>query len=596
MAANGRSVITMCMLIVLVSLGSAAAWGQRGFPESSDRNDIVPGQFFIDPPTLENLGFRWYVDGDKNRNATVAVSYRVEGDEEWLSAQPMLRVRHEIVDGGYRTGNLFAGSVLFLEPGTEYEVMFTMKDPDGGAPEAPRIETVATRSEVKAWTDGRTLHVRPSESILEAYEKAAPGDIIMLEAGLHEAKDAPYVLKKSGEPGKPIVFRGAGADKTIIEGPNHATDLFCLSGVHDIVFEDLTLRRGSAAIHTSPAHLNNMKSHFVLDPGFAGPGASNITVRRCKIENVMNGIWTCSKNSRNWTIADNVLTGANKRWYPFSAHEEAISFIGVNLYGQGHVVCYNRINRFLLLLCTADAGDPDPNDLERFPVNIDFYNNELFYGIGDTIQTDYTAHNIRVYRNLCSNARCGLSVQPSFGGPIYLIRNEVYGITEHYNKWNNKPAGIISVHNTIGASFYTTPHQNCHLRNNLFFGGTNSTTLTPELHTMDYDGFGGKIFTWAHGDVRKISHTSLEKFTAATGYEKHGIRISRDDFVNAVEYRAGTTWTPDDFDLRLKEGSKAIDSAVRLPNINDDYNGEAPDRGAIEFGDPRPHYGPREKK
>jgi len=596
MSPRQKVTVTTCALIIAVFLSSAAAWAQGGFPESANRNDIVPGRFFVDPPTLENLGFRWYVDGDKNRNATVEVAYRVKGDEEWREAQPMLRVRHEVVDRGFRTGNLFAGSVLLLEPTTEYEVMFTMKDPDGGAPEDPKVVTVATGSEAQAWAGGKTIAVQPGESILAAYEKAAPGDIIMLEAGVHAATEAPYVLKTSGEPGKPIVFRGVGADKTIIQGPNHATDLFCLADVHDIVFEDLTLRRWSAAIHTALNHLDNMANHFVIDPGFAGPGASNITVRRCKIEDVANGIWTCSKNSSNWTISDNVIIGANKRWYPFNAHEEAISFIGVNLYGQGHVVCYNKINSFLLLLCTADAGDPDPNDLETFPVNIDFYNNELFYGIGDTIQTDYTAHNVRVYRNLCSNARCGISVQPSFGGPIYLIRNEIYGIYEHFFKWNNRPAGILAYHNTNGSSFYTTPHQNCHLRNNLFFGGSNSTTLTPELHTMDYDGFGGRILTWAHGDVPKISHTSLEKFTAATGFEKHGIMISRDDFVNAAEYQPGRSWKPEDFDLRLKEGSKAIDSAVRLPNINDHYNGEAPDRGAIEFGDPPPHYGPREKQ
>ena len=364
MSANGRCAVVVCALIITLFLSGAGAWAQGGFPESADRNDIVPGRFFVDPPTLENLGFRWYVDGDKNRNATVAVAYRVKGAEEWREAQPMLRVRHEVVDRGYRTGNLFAGSVLFLEPGTEYDVMFTMKDPDGGAPDAPKVVSVPTRSEAKAWAGGKTITVRPSESILAAYEKAAPGDIIMLEAGVHAATEAPYVLKKSGEPGKPIVFRGAGADKTIIQGPNHETDLFCLTGVHDIVFEDLTLRRGSAAIHTDLNHLNNMSNPFVIDPGFAGPGASNITVRRCKIEDVANGIWTCSKNSRNWTISDNVIIGANKRWYPFNAHEDAIAFIGVNLYGQGHVVRYNRINWFLLLLCTADAGDPDPNDLE----------------------------------------------------------------------------------------------------------------------------------------------------------------------------------------------------------------------------------------
>jgi len=44
----------------------------------------------------------------------------------WRDALPMLRVHHEVTNqayGPYRTGNLFAGSVMFLQPGTKYEKM-----------------------------------------------------------------------------------------------------------------------------------------------------------------------------------------------------------------------------------------------------------------------------------------------------------------------------------------------------------------------------------------------------------------------------------------------------------------------------------------
>lgn len=39
-------------------------------------NAVAGGELFIEPPTLINLGFEWFVEGDDNRNATVAVSYR----------------------------------------------------------------------------------------------------------------------------------------------------------------------------------------------------------------------------------------------------------------------------------------------------------------------------------------------------------------------------------------------------------------------------------------------------------------------------------------------------------------------------------------
>ena len=52
-------------------------------------------------------------------------------------------------------------------------------------------------------------------------------------------------------------------------------------------------------------------------------------------------------------------------------------------------------------------------------------------------------------------------------------------------------------------------------------------------------------------------------------------------------------YKPDDFDFRLRPDSAAVDAGVRLPNVNDDFTGRAPDLGAYETGRPLPHYGPR---
>jgi len=49
----------------------------------------------------------------------------------------------------------------------------------------------------------------------------------------------------------------------------------------------------------------------------------------------------------------------------------------------------------------------------------------------------------------------------------------------------------------------------------------------------------------------------------------------------------------DEFDFRLKAGSAAIDRGVALPTITDGFTGRAPDLGALEAGQPLPHYGPR---
>lgn len=584
----------------------------HGFPEGPARDDIVPGEFIIDPPTLENLGFRWYVEGDRNRNASVLVSFRRKGEAAWREALPLFRVRHEIAtrvfstrkgrpasaetSQHYRTGNLFAGSVMFLEPGATYDVRFVMTDPDGGAPAQPKIVTVTTRAEPVVSNQGRTLQVLVAgenatgprdlsfTSIPAAYAAARPGDIIFIHAGVH-AISTPCRLTKSGEPGRPIVFRGAGAGKTIIQGPDLKTDLFHLEGADHLVFEDLTLRRVNTAIEAG---------------GRRDPGASWLTVRRCHIEEAIKGIWTLSEKARNWYIADNLITGTDQEWHPRPKDTYMSgSHTGVNLYGQGHVVCYNRISRFSDSLAIANNNSPPPGDVHSHPVNIDFYNNDLSFAMDDTLETDYGAHNIRVYRNLLYNAHTGLSVQPAYGGPIYLIRNVAYGITGLSFKWNNQAAGPVAYHNTVvsGKTAFSTPlWSNGHLRNNLILGNDSmisSGTFTPELSTLDYNGYRGTGIRWARDREEPRRYETLAAFSAATGQEQHGIMMDFDAFARAAPVKVGTTYGRNDFDLQLRPGSKPVDAGTRLPNINDDFAGAGPDLGALESGRPLPHYGPR---
>ncbi len=610
-------------LAVAHALATTSAWAYRiwdfdpdavhGFAEGPRRNDIVPGELIIDPPTIHNLGFRWYVEGDTNGNATVEVAYRRSGDVAWREALPTLRINHEVAAryrGRHcRTANLFAGSILFLDPETAYEVRFTMEDPDGGAPEEPRYLTVATRSEPRAAVDGRILHVYPPgfqgakenahvfDDLMSAYERAGPGDVFFLHAGVHPATGAPYVLTHGGNENRPIVFRGAGAGRTVIEGLGHGTDLFQLQSADHIMFEDLTLRRAHTAIRTG------LTTGIGIDKG--GPGATGLTVRRCHIENVLNGIWTTTEKSANWFIADNVITGIDEAWYPRprSGYMDG-SHTGVNIYGQGHVVCYNRISRFSDSLAIANYHPP-PMDIRKQAVNIDFYNNDLSFAMDDTIEADYGCHNIRIYQNLCYNTHSALSIQPSYGGPVYLIRNVVYGARRSL-KWSMVPSGPVAYHNTLisaGRAFSSPVWSNGHLRNNLFLGNgaiINTGTVTPALSTMDYNGWyidrsDPTPIRWVVGEDDKRDYATLESFASDTGHERNGTLVDYGIFYRAAPVERGATYNREEVDLRLRPGSSAVNAGLRLPNVNDDFRGTAPDLGAYEAGNSIPHYGPREK-
>ena len=95
-------------------------------------------------------------------------------------------------------------------------------------------------------------------------------------------------------------------------------------------------------------------------------------------------------------------------------------------------------------------------------------------------------------------------------------------------------------------------------------------------------------------EVRQFK--TLSDYQKATGQDKHSRMVDYSVFVKAAapDFTKPTElYTPEQVDLRLKAGSRAVDAGVVLPGITDGFKGKAPDFGAYELGAPLPHYGPR---
>src|SRR5207249_5580858 len=205
-------------------------------------------------------------------------------------------------------------------------------------------------------------------------------------------------------------------------------------------------------------------------------------------------------------------------------------------------------------------------------------------------------------------------------GPAYFIRNVVYNAPTAL-KFMAQPAGLVVYHNTIIAENRNTQtFSNAHFRNNLFLGtdaparAISAFPNNTSYSTYDYDGYRpnrgeAAQYIWIapqKGQLRdyEVSVRNAQRFktlaelTAATGQEAHGVELDYDIFENV---RPPDPKTPHavyhaaDFDFRLKPGARAVDAGVRLPNINDDFSGQAPDLGAYELGKELPVYGPRVK-
>ena len=636
-------------------------------------NKVTAGEFIAERPTLISLGFELHIDGDDNHNAAVSVFYRKKGQQAWKEGLPLLRLDHERINENslqYIVPNMFAGSIFDLEPGTDYECRLVLADPDGVDGKAENIVAVHTRPEPKPAAGGNVYHVYPPgfsgqkqqpafTGLLGAYytgssgadyfnaypPRVKPGDTILVHAGVYKddrykyggplgtLSSGTYFLTQSGTADKPIVIKGAGDGDAIFDGDG-AYNLFNLMAANYNYFEGLTIRNTELAFWAGYKNLT---------------GASGITIKNCKLENIGRGVYSDWSGSKDFYIADNIFVGkfrpdilmgfTGREWqaYPeFGA--KLVSEYAVKLYGQGHVVAYNYVAQFHDGIDIATYGNPDgaPSVIQdRLPVSIDFYNNDVTNVEDNCIETDGGAHNIRVFRNRCfNNGNRALSVQPMFGGPVYFIRNIVYDSPEGGAlKLTASAAGIVIYHNTLLAPVepMLLATSNLHFRNNLILGksqnpGIFSIESNTNYSSSDYNGFrpneGAEYsFEWSTppfsvralfpGEMGALAmreqnqleaksrerrrFKTLKEYSEATGQDRHSVIVDYDVFqkVSAPGPDLRTLYKPADFDFELRPGSAAVDAGVRLTGVNDDFTGRAPDLGALETGRPVPHYGPR---
>ena len=493
------------------------------------RTSVSAGELLIEPPTLINLGFEWFIEGDDNRTASVQVSYRRQGQTDWSPALPLLRLQRERIFVGAQfdliTPNMFAGSILDLEPDTEYEARFVMTDPDGVTGEAVRTVTVRTRPEPFPYEQGRVFHVYPRgfqgtklepsfEGFMCAYNSSCgggdfatagrprvrPGDVLLMHAGVYSNNryeygganrafpyEGTYYLTADGTPERPIAIKAAGDGEVVFDGSGNFA-LFNVMAADYTYFEGITFRNTEFAIWAGQQSI---------------AGAKGLTVKNSRFEDVGSGVFTNFSGSSNFYIADNWFYGRNDPermigwsdahlWRRFDGvdgqkHPPVMaSYVAVKLYGPGHVVAYNYIANFHDGINVETYGNPDGSvasapgaaDGPKYPpreywhlrpVAIDFYNNYITNSHDNPIETDGSMHNVRVLRNMFINHPShAFNNQPVLGGPVYWIRNIGYNLPGGSSRFFGA-SGVVFYNNTI-LSETTGTTSNTHWRNNLILG------------------------------------------------------------------------------------------------------------------------------
>lgn len=571
------------ILVAMAWVGSAAMAGDGA---------TVMADPVAEAQTLSCIGAYWIVGGDDNRNAQVKVEYRQAGQGQWLRGPDMFRVEKKKSQPARFASQLkvpsdawlFAGSVLAVESGKDYEMRLTLSDPDGGA--AQKTIRCATKAEPVVSKDWPRLHVVPGKGggsgtaadpfkgVAGALKAARPPVVIAMHAGTYEAFEA----ELKGSEGQPIVIAAAGDGEVVVDAKGKSRGIGLNDSTH-VWVEGLTVRGA--------------------EYGIVANGASNIVVRRCRVLECRSGIWAAGKKSgvqAGFIVCDNLLTGTHswdqERGAAGDEHR------GINLAGMGHSICYNRVSGF------KDGIDVWPSARTEA---IDINNNDVSDCQDDGSEMDYSERNTRNFCNRYVNVFQGISIQPVYGGPVYVVRNVLYNVAKEPFKMHNMPSGGLFIHNTVVKSgpplmvWTSDPIHNIVLRNNLFIGTEAEVAcdFEPKMKDcdFDYDGYGGgpwrAFLQWSGA-----SYPTIAEAQARSGIYKH-LTLIDSAKVFASGLRAPETadkWQdPRKIDVRLAAGSDAIDAGTPIAGFNDGFAGKAPDLGAYEAGAPAVQYGPRVK-
>jgi hypothetical protein len=543
----------------------------------TDVNSVGVDNLIINA-TFEHISVHLNILGDDNLNSSLEIEYRLSGTTTYLPAADAMRAFPSmIVDGSALNMNFHAGSMLFLQPNSLYDVRIILIDPDGGGSQINR--TVLTKAFPKAAFNGNVKWVIPGngggsgeptdpyQGLQTAINTANPGDIFEVFPGEY----SPFTIDVDGTLTMPITIRSYELHNAIIDGGNTNAGIVTVGNFSDstkhIIIDGFTIRNGARGIDAQ--------------------NTQYLTIQNNDIQDVDYGF--VNRRENGWEHDQYIF---NNKWqgrttWPGSGIPAER---GIDIRGNRDVVAYNTIFDF------ADGVSTDGPPYKTYYA-LDIHHNDINRIVDDLIEVDGMVSNCRVYANRCFNGRAGISVAPVFGGPAYVFRNVFMNMENSTFKMNRSPAGLYMVHNTGVKSDngLSSPigWQNTFIKNNAIlatrycleeFGLVNGSN-----DDYDYNAYystrngtgGGPWFKW-----NNLRFNNVPALQSGTTIETNGIAIDPADFESlSMPINYNTEIITTNVDLNPVNNAALINAGLALNNINLPFVIDGnPDIGAIERG------------
>jgi hypothetical protein len=573
--------------------------------------------------------------------------YREQGDEDWRSGHPLVRIRD---------GRLI-GSLFGLNPDTTYEVKVV-----AGALEYSSVAT--TQPEELEFTPSATLHVSanapaggdgsaaaPFQTIQEAVNRAGAGTQVLVADGVYREA---VTFPASGNANQWIQVKAEGSG-AILDGSKELvgnvwtaasrgrvwftkTSLFGylardqkrfyrydnLNGLmQSRGHGDVTINEGwyfeSATSRLYIRSLDNPSDHkwqmsqlahgfdvngsdwiwiegfevqFYGRCGVCTVNASHLVIRRNKIHNMLLGIfvdWNGGENQGNDTrIEYNEVYDPLVNEFPWLAIKTS-SMEGTAIIVRGHVgaiVRGNNVHNFFNGIYTGSSGALQ-NPGVAF--DADIYENYIHDISDDALEPEGACVNHRFRNNIIDSSFVGVSLAPITQGPTWVLRNVITNYASRSLKWALNSEGFVFIyHNTswTGASNVNAMDLITPVHNSVMRNNIFQSTG----YTFAEKPTGSAGNDWNNNNWYTTRSAGLAHFL----WENRGYNtIAQLCAATHLECK-GYEDVPGFANLQrgnftLSFFSPNIDRGALIPGINDIFTGNAPDVGAYEFAfDPPP--------